>query len=195
MDSASFFSALHTKLLLFRCPYKRDIGAFWATYDPTMDSAHLHDIIIIGAGPCGLAVAARLREQTPSALFTDDEHERFHWIRKYRARQASRKKSSLATAATCATRHHAHDLSMLVLDSTSNNWMARWNSLFSLLEIEHLRSPMFFHVDPSDRDALRSFAHANMADPSDLREIPGCVGKELSKHQLKKRLKKQHVGR
>ena len=32
----------------------------------------IYDVIIVGAGPCGLAVAARLRERTPSALFTDD---------------------------------------------------------------------------------------------------------------------------
>ncbi len=31
----------------------------------------MHDIVIIGAGLCGLGLAARLREPTPSALFTD----------------------------------------------------------------------------------------------------------------------------
>jgi 2-polyprenyl-6-methoxyphenol hydroxylase-like FAD-dependent oxidoreductase len=41
---------------------------------------HIHDILIIGAGPCGLAVAARLHEHTSSALFTDTEHQRFHWL-------------------------------------------------------------------------------------------------------------------
>ncbi|KAF7115949.1 hypothetical protein CNMCM5793_003782 [Aspergillus hiratsukae] len=48
----------------------------------------LHDVIIIGAGPCGLAVAARLNEATPSAMFTDEEHQRYHWINKHSGRMA-----------------------------------------------------------------------------------------------------------
>lgn len=36
----------------------------------------IQDVLIIGGGPCGLAVAARLHESTPSALFTDSEHQR-----------------------------------------------------------------------------------------------------------------------
>ncbi|KIV87032.1 hypothetical protein PV11_02604 [Exophiala sideris] len=43
-------------------------------------SKMIYDVAIIGAGPAGLAVAARLREATPSALFTDEEHSRY-WRR------------------------------------------------------------------------------------------------------------------
>ena len=45
-----------------------------------------HEVLIIGAGPAGLAVAARLREQTPSAVFTDAEHSRYQWIKKHAGR-------------------------------------------------------------------------------------------------------------
>ena len=46
----------------------------------------VHDVLIVGAGPGGLAVAARLREPTPSAVFTDAEHDRYQWVNKYSGR-------------------------------------------------------------------------------------------------------------
>lgn len=50
--------------------------------------AEIHDVLIIGSGPAGLAVAARLRESTPSALFTDAEHNRYQWIKKHSGRMS-----------------------------------------------------------------------------------------------------------
>ena len=46
----------------------------------------IHDILIVGAGPAGLAIAARLCEPAPSAVFTDAEHARYQWIKKHAAR-------------------------------------------------------------------------------------------------------------
>ena len=46
----------------------------------------VHDVLIVGAGPGGLAVAARLREPTPSAVFTDAEHNRYQWVKKHSGR-------------------------------------------------------------------------------------------------------------
>ncbi|KAL4896981.1 hypothetical protein BDV59DRAFT_198429 [Aspergillus ambiguus] len=199
----------------------------------------LLDVIIVGAGPCGLAVAARLREETPSAIFTDDEHQRYHWINKHSGRmalvQAHRRKvkgvkaerwegydarrrrrsssssssgasgdasappslaSSVSTAPEIDTkeRDDANDdrLATLVLDGTGNRWMERWNRAFRTLEIQQLRSPMFFHVDPSDRDGMLAYTQ-EMHREKDLWEISGCVGKELSKHRKKK--KKQQRAR
>ena len=68
--------------------------------------------------------------------------------------------------------------------------MHRWNSLFSRLQIEYLRSPMFFHPDPQERDALLAYCHAlNRTSKSErsIQEIAGCVGKEVSKHKKKQR--------
>lgn len=80
-------------------------------------------------------------------------------------------------------------LSIKVLDSTSPNWMERWNRAFRTLEIQQLRSPMFFHVDPGDRDGMLAYTQETGRE-KDLWEISGCVGKELSKHQKKKKQQK-----
>lgn len=207
----------------------------------------LHDVIIIGAGPCGLAVAARLNEPTPSAMFTDEEHQRYHWINKHSGRmtlvQAHGKKLNAVKAEKWQSydkRQHqrqgrgrspsstASDSSegtwlssppslssspssvddrqgtqmqamgrkggilMLVLDGTAGGWMERWHRAFRALEIAQLRSPMFFHVDPADRDGMLAYTQETGRE-KDLWEIPGCVGKEVSKHKKKKRLRGKPV--
>jgi hypothetical protein len=146
----------------------------------------LHDILIIGAGPSGLAVAARLREHTPSALYTDEEHRRFHWLRKHAGASSvkDRRTGRVRTATTLNS--HPGERDLLVLDAEGKDWMTRWHALFAVFRIQHLRSPMFFHPCPSDRDSLLAFAHET-GRTSELEEIAGCVGKELSKHKQKKR--------
>ena len=68
----------------------------------------VHGVTIIGAGPCSLAVAARLCEHTPSVIFTDGEHQRYHRVKKHNGRMSIKHKkdggfqrlSSLALAAS-----------------------------------------------------------------------------------------------
>ncbi|CAD0087296.1 unnamed protein product, partial [Aureobasidium vineae] len=152
----------------------------------------LHDVLIIGAGPCGLAVSARLCERTPSAIFTDTEHQRYHWIRNHGDRVFIKDKRTGQTK-TPNRPESCRNYSTLVLDGTNKDWMARWNHLFKTFEISHLRSPLFFHVDPQDRDGLLSYTYEQGRD-NELVEIPECVGKEISKHKKKQRLKCQTHG-
>lgn len=152
----------------------------------TEDAPPIYDVLIIGAGPSGLAVASRLREQHPSALFTDDEHGRYHWINKHSNQASIRKTRNSRVKAADPDKCDCGGLSTLVLDSSGNDWMTRWNALFKTFNIEHLRSPMFFHPDPSDRDALLAYARDHGRDDECV-EIGGCVGKEVSKHKKKKR--------
>lgn len=150
-------------------------------------SPQIYDVIIVGAGPCGLATAARLRERHPSALFTDEEQARYSWI----SRNAALKKNRPGkTQQREAVGSKKQELRILVLDETGDVFMQRWNSLFEKLQIEYLRSPMFFHPDPRERDALLAYCHGLASGTKGVpstQEIMGCVGKELSKHTRKKR--------
>lgn len=152
----------------------------------------LHDVLIIGAGPCGLAVAARLCESTPSAIFSDTEHHRYHWIKRHGDR-ASIKDRRTGHTKTPSKPETCRNYSTLVLDGTDKDWMTRWNQLFKTFEISHLRSPMFFHPDPQDRDGMLSYTYEKGRD-KELVEIPECVGKEISKHKKKQRLKSKNNG-
>jgi hypothetical protein len=146
----------------------------------------LHDILIIGAGPSGLAVAARLREHTPSALYTDEEHRRFHWLRKHAGASSVKDRRTGRVRTATSPSSGPRERELLVLDAEGKTWLSRWHALFAAFRIQHLRSPMFFHPCPSDRDSLLAFAHETDRT-NELEEIAGCVGKELSKHKQKKR--------
>jgi hypothetical protein len=81
---------------------------------------------------------------------------------------------------------------MLILDGDGANWMSRWDRLFGTFGIDFLRSPMFFHVDPADRDALLGYTYEEERE-KEILSLSGCVGKEVSKHKKKKRMNKKGV--
>ncbi|KAL9015623.1 MAG: hypothetical protein Q9180_008851, partial [Flavoplaca navasiana] len=76
-----------------------------------------------------------------------------------------------------------------VIDSSGPSWLHNWTSNFAALGISHLRSPMFFHPCPRDRDGLLAFAQET-GRCGECVEIANCVGKSMSKHRRKKRTAK-----
>lgn len=81
-----------------------------------------HDVLIIGAGPAGLAVAARLHEPTPSAVFSDAEHNRYQWIKKHSGRmnlyprKGDTQTSNCSTSRRKATKYRLSSMLFKLLD-------------------------------------------------------------------------------
>ncbi|OAV88954.1 hypothetical protein PTTG_09065 [Puccinia triticina 1-1 BBBD Race 1] len=134
----------------------------------TIDPEDFFDVLIIGAGPHALGLAARLREPRPAALYTDIEHSRLAFLQRPDAVKLPRqpkKPYNLRAPNPIKLReqagNHFDDDSfprLLALDGSSPEWLGRWNGFFHHLDIPHLRSPMFFHPSPADVDGLEAFA-------------------------------------
>ncbi|KAI0034645.1 hypothetical protein K488DRAFT_83827 [Vararia minispora EC-137] len=175
------------------------------------------DLVVIGSGPAGLALVARVLEKWPAALYTEEEHRHLHWLRRSQPRLLKTKRRGAGSdryicgvtqprepgGATDCECHRA--IRILVVDRTGA-WLGLWDKLFRAFDIRHLRSPMFFHPAPFDIDALTAYANrtsqnlrCRTCDPledshsschlpaPDLLEISNCVGREVSKHKQKKR--------
>lgn len=157
------------------------------------------EVIVVGGGTCGLAVTARLCEDCPGSIYTEDEHQRFHWL-KQRGNKVNLINRSVSSnkgykpqrpEKMYKPRRKFEPLEILVLDGQLDLFMGQWDNQFAACQIPYLRSPMFFHPDPVNIDGLISFAHLERRELTrDLMEIENVVGREYSKHQLKKLLKK-----
>jgi cation diffusion facilitator CzcD-associated flavoprotein CzcO len=154
-----------------------------------------YEVVIVGGGTCGLAAASRLCEDSPGSIYTEDEHQRFHWLRQRsgKVNLINRNVSSKTTfkppnnsSAYKLKKKYSSD-EILVLDAISDQWLGQWDHQFETCLIPFLRSPMFFHPDPVNVDGLVSYAHMMRKEgPQHLKEIENVVGKEISKHKQKK---------
>lgn len=149
-------------------------------------------LIIVGAGPHSLALAARLAEPRPAALYTDLEHARLSWLRREKNEKDRMKRKTVKGHWTARKLIQPEEQKpvdqriMRVLDSSKGGFMGRWDSFFASLRLTHLRSPMIFHPNPNSADALVAYAR-RMGREEELMPIEGVVGAERSKYQRKKR--------
>ena len=127
-----------------------------------------------------------MRAHTHTAIFTDEEHQRYHWIKKHNGWMSIKHKKD-GSVSTPQQPRPGRKYSTLVLDATGDKWVTRWNTLFKTIEVTHLQSPMVFHVDPGDRDGLLAYTHEQGRE-TELEEIRECVGREINKYHKKERV-------
>ncbi|KAG7661992.1 uncharacterized protein J8A68_004492 [[Candida] subhashii] len=142
------------------------------------------EVIVIGAGTCGLAITSRLCEECPGSVYSEDEHQRFYWLRKRQGRVNFVSKHGKPNTLLHRNKKFKPE-EILVLDAMSDRFLGQWDSQFAACQIPFLRSPMFFHCDPVNIDGMVSFAHMENRQ-KDLMEITNVVGKEVSKHKQKR---------
>jgi len=96
-----------------------------------------YDVVIVGAGPAGLATLSALQESYSLDHLTDQQRD---VILSVRTNPGSGKKKKVC-----------------VIDP-SGDWLVGWKENFSKLDIKFLRSPALAHPDAFDENALLAFA-------------------------------------
>lgn len=86
-----------------------------------------HDVLVVGAGPNGLALVSRLRERHPPSIYTDLEQARIRWLGgklhtkvKGQRRKLVGRESSRAPETTPK---------ICVFDASGSDWMQTWRNV------------------------------------------------------------------
>ena len=110
---------------------------------PSTPPPRQYDVVIVGAGPAGLATLSALQESFTLDHLTDPQRNQILSVRKsscHRIKNPTKTKKKVC-----------------VIDP-SGDWMVGWKENFSKLDITFLRSPALAHPDAFDENALLAFA-------------------------------------
>ncbi|KAL7553728.1 hypothetical protein ACHAWF_017045 [Thalassiosira exigua] len=149
-----------------------------------LDNDQIKELVIIGAGPHGLALLLRLLE--PKADFLSDkerhrqaEHRdrmkpdrdvvqhikkltRAAGSKKRQSKNMNKRKNDYAVKAVPPPLSLDEVLSsVLVVDKCGPGWLSCWNDNFRYINIPHLRSLFNAHLDPFDHRSLEFYAEYN----------------------------------
>ncbi|KAJ3103523.1 hypothetical protein HDU97_010023 [Phlyctochytrium planicorne] len=139
--------------------------------DSTPDAQRqILDLLVIGAGPHALSLLSHLLERSPFALLSDAQHQRVH-VSGWKAGIQKRGKGPVRNCCPTMLDPEAVKRRIMVVDADpeKGGWMERWKGWFEALEIGHLRSPIYFHPDPSnftqnDRNQFHTPSHHLFSD-------------------------------
>ena len=114
-----------------------------------------YDVVVVGAGPAGLATLSALQESYSLDILNDSQ---IHKMYKSAGRRQQGSTSS--------------KMKRVCVIDPSGSWMTAWKSNFSKLGIQYLRSPAMAHPDAFDQHALLAYS-VEKGQKIDLQES-GC---------------------
>ena len=115
------------------------------------DNDFFYDVVIVGAGPAGLACLSAIQE--PYSLDQMNEHQ----IHRAARHLHNNNKSNDQLHDDDRRHHHSRKKTVAVIDG-HDTWMTGWRQNFQTLDIQYLRSPAMAHPDMFDQHALLAFA-------------------------------------
>ena len=126
------------------------------------------ELVIVGAGPHGLALLLRLLDDDP------DESGDFFVGLGSKARAWRRTRADLGRQ-RCSKETAKAILKRVCVIDEGGSWLNRWDDQFQALEIPHLRSPSDQNPCPYDSFALQQFAAARGRECEFVNLEPGSV--------------------
>lgn len=104
---------------------------------PVIQPEDFHDVVVIGAGPNGLALVSRLCEVNPPSIYTDLEHARLSWLGGHQHAKVSGRQRKLVGRKSSSGA--GKNPNVAVFDAAGDEWMNTWKNVgFSCSLASHI---------------------------------------------------------